>query len=202
MGRVLDALVLLLYPVIVWGGLMHLGVRWTALILLVLTGRRFIIALLRSKETSRLTIIQAVAVVSIIGGAAVWGSELALRFAPFAVSLTFIALFTISLKSTPIIERFARLERPDLPPDHVAYCTALTKVWIGVLSANSILILYACLFADTTLWTVLVGPVSYGFLGTVFAVEYVFRKWKFRDFNNRNIVDRLLRVVLREKSAP
>jgi uncharacterized membrane protein len=199
MGRVIDAVVLLLYPVIVLGGLAYLGVRWTALILLVLTGRRFVASIFSDRSTSRIMIIQASLVVAIIGGAAALGSELVLRFAPFAVSLTFIALFAISLGGTPIIERFARLSRPDLPPDHVTYCRRLTRIWIVVLSLNSCMILFACLFGDTTLWTVLVGPVSYGFLGVVFAVEYVYRKWRFQEFDDRNYLDQMLKVVLHRK---
>ncbi len=201
MGRVLDAVVLLLYPVIVLGGLAYLGVRWTALILLLLTGRRFVVSLLSDRSTSRIMIVQAALVVAIIGGAAALGSERALRFAPFAVSLTFIALFALSLRTTPIIERFARLKRPDLPPDHVTYCHKLTRVWIGGLSVNSCLILFACLYGDTTLWTVLVGPVSYGFLGAVFTIEYAYRKWRFQEFEDHNLLDRMLKLMLVRKSA-
>ena len=133
---------------------------------------------------------------AIIGIAAASGSAFALRVTPFAVSLTFIALFGLSLRTTPIIERFARLQRPDLPPDHVRYIRTLTKVWLGVLSANSLLLLGASLTEDEALWAILVGPVSYGMLGLVFVVEYPFRKWRFQDFDASNPIDRLLKPIL------
>ncbi|MDD5309845.1 MAG: hypothetical protein PHU25_21220 [Deltaproteobacteria bacterium] len=196
MGRIFDAIVLVLYPVIVLVGLPFLGVRYTALVLLALMARRLVAALLADRRTSRIILIQAALVTVIVGLAAASGSSLALRFAPFVVSLTFIALFAASLAGTPIIERFARLKRKDLPPDHVVYCRGLTVVWIGVLGANSVLILFASLFCGDAMWTVLVGPVSYGFLGMVFTVEYVYRKWRFQDFDTASLVDRALRPVV------
>lgn len=201
MGRLLDAAVLLLYPLIVFAGLTYLGVRWTAIILLALTARRFIALLFTDRSTSRVATVQAALVIAIIGGAAASGSALALRFTPFAVSLTFLAMFALSLQTTPIIERFARLQRADLPPDHVKYCLELTKVWIAVLSVNSALLLFASLYGDATLWTVLVGPVSYGLLGTVFTLEYLFRKWRFQEFDERSHIDKALRPLLLKRET-
>lgn len=204
MIKVLDAIILILYPLIVFGGIVYLGVRWTALLLLVFVGRRFIALLIKNRSTSRIVLVQATAMVAIAGTAALSGNALALRVAPFAVSLTFIAMFGGSLfgNNTPIIERFARLQRPELPPDHVAYCRNLTKVWVGILSLNSVILLIAALYGEEGLWAILVGPVSYGIIGITFAVEYVFRKWKFQDFSDKNVVDKLLRPVLKRKAVP
>ncbi len=201
MGKILDGAVFLLYPLIVYVGLTYLSVRWTALFLLLLTGRRFVALVLKSRSTSRIVLVQATAMVVIIGSAAVSGSAFALRVAPFLVSLTFIAMFAISLGSTPVIERFARLQRPDLPVDHVAYCRTLTKIWIGVLAVNSLVLLVASLCRDEALWAILVGPVSYGLLGFVFAVEYIFRKWLFQEFSKKSIIDQLLKLILTKKDA-
>ncbi len=196
MGKILDAAVLILYPLIVFFGLTYLGVRWTAFLLLVLVARRFAAMVLSNRDTSRLVIIQALAMTAIIGAAAAVGSVFALHIAPFAVSLTFIVLFASSLRSTPIIERFARLQKPELPPEEIAYCRALTKLWVAVLAANSFLLLFAALFADETLWAILAGPVSYGLLGAVFTVEYPYRKWRFQDFGD-NPIDKILRPLLK-----
>ncbi len=201
MGKLLDFAVLLLYPLIVFFGLSYLGVRWTALILLALMTRRFVALAVTNRKISRILLVQAAAMGTIIGTAAAIGSVFALHVAPFAVSLTFIALFVTSLKGTPIIERFARLQKPDLPPAEVKYCLNLTKIWIGFLSANSCLLLFAALYADAKLWAILVGPVSYGLFGAMFSVEYVIRKWRFQDFNQDNLIDKLLKSVLEKKAA-
>lgn len=198
-GKILDIALVLLYPLVVVLGIPRLGIRWTALLLLLLMARRIVTLILLDKQTSRLVLLQALSMASIIAAAALSGSALALRLAPFAVSLTFIALFASSLRRTkiPIIERFARLLRPDLPPDHVVYCRKLTKVWVAVLATNSLLVLGAVLAPTDALWAILVGPVSYGLLGLVFAVEYPYRKWRFQDFDPAHPVDRLLRPLLR-----
>jgi len=199
MGTVFDGIMLALYPVIVFFGLTYLNVRWTALLLIVLLGRRFIAAIFASKETSVPVIIQIAATGGLIGGAGISNSEIFLRFTPFLISLVFFAQFAFSLRSTPIIERFARLQRPDLPPDHVKYCGALTKVWLLVFAGNSALVLAAAFVESKGLWAILVGPVSYAYLGTFLASEYVFRKRRFGDYNPKNPIDRMIRAIFKNR---
>jgi uncharacterized membrane protein len=201
MGKIVDAVVLVLYPLIVYFGINHLGVRWTALVLLLVVGRRFALLVITNRSTSRIVLFQAASMAAIIGIAAASRSEFALRAVPFIISLTFIGLFASSLKHTPLIERFARLQKPKLPPDHVRYCRNLTKIWVGVLAINSLILFAAMLQDDKALWAILVGPVSFGFLGLVFAVEYPFRKWRFQEFNPDNPLDRILRALLKREHA-
>jgi uncharacterized membrane protein len=198
-GKFLDVAVIVLYPLIVLVGIPYLGIRWTALLLLLLVARRVVTMVLLDKQASKLVLVQALAMAGIIGAAGLSGSPLALRLAPFAVSLTFIALFAGSLRQghLPIIERFARLTKPDLPREHVRYCRGLTVIWVVVLGGNSCLVLGAAFMPTDALWAILVGPVSYGLLGMVFTVEYLYRKWRFQDFEPGNPIDRLLRPLLR-----
>jgi uncharacterized membrane protein len=198
MGRIFDAIVVLLYPLIVLVGLTYLSVRWTALLLLMLLGRRVVALVLTTRATSVPVIIQVVSTAAILGLAAATGSEMYLRFTPFLISLVFIAQFVISLRegSTPIIERFARLKRPDLPPDHVAYCRTLTKVWLIVFVGNSTLVLSAAFVEAKLTWALLVGPVSYFYLGSFITAEFLFRKWRFQEFDADSLLDRVLRPLL------
>jgi uncharacterized membrane protein len=200
-GKTLDAITLILYPLIVVAGLTYIGVRWTALILLVLFGRRIITHVIANREGTRVILYQAIAMAVVISVAAVSRSPFALRVAPFIISLTFIAVFSTSLRSTPIIERFARLKAVVLSDAEVTYCRKLTKVWIGVLFANSVLVFTAAFIEDKALWTILVGPASYALLGSVFIVEYPYRKWRFRDFSDKSAVDKLLRHIFHEKAT-
>lgn len=202
MGKILDLAIWILYPLIVFFGLTYYGVRLTAIVLLIFAGRRFIALLLAHRSTSRLVLLQATLMAAIIGGAAASGSAFVLRITPFAVSLTFIALFAFSLRGTPLIERFARLQEPDLSTEKIAYCRNLTRFWVGVLAVNSALLLVASLSQSEALWAILVGPVSYGMLGLVFAVEYPIRKWRFQDFDEKSLIDRFLKPVLGSKNSP
>ncbi|MFO8071294.1 MAG: hypothetical protein R6V85_05395 [Polyangia bacterium] len=196
MGRIFDAVVIALYPLIVLLGLTYLNVRWTALLLLVLLGRRFLAAVLSDRAASLIVLVQALAMAGLIGGAAISNSGLLLRFTPFLISLIFLAQFGVSLRGTPIIERFARLQRPEMPPEQSAYCRALTKVWLLVLAGNSALVLAAAFVPSKTLWAVLVGPVSYAYLGIFIAAEYLFRKRRFQEFDRERVLDRLLEPLL------
>ena len=71
------------------------------------------------------------------------------------ISLIFFFQFAASLRpgSAPIIERFARLARPDLPPENAAYCRRLTKTWLIVFVGNSALVLGAA-------WRLLPAPAG------------------------------------------
>jgi uncharacterized membrane protein len=199
MGRTFDAIVLALYPLIVLLGLTYLDVRWTALLLAVLLGRRFIAHVFGSKETSVPVLIQIVGTGALLVGAAWSGSEMFLRFTPFGISLIFFFQFAASLRpgSAPIIERFARLARPDLPPENAAYCRRLTKIWLIVFVGNSALVLAAAFAPDKATWALLVGPASYLYLGGFLSAEYIYRRFRFREWNAKNPLDRLLRSMSR-----
>jgi uncharacterized membrane protein len=203
MGRIFDAVVIALYPLIVLVGLTYLSVRWTALLLLMLLGRRVVALVLTTRATSVPVIVQVVATAAILGLAAATGSEIYLRFTPFLISLVFIAQFVVTLRkgSTPIIERFARLKRPDLPPDHVAYCRKLTQVWLIVFLGNSTLVLSAAFVEPKLWWALMVGPISYFYLGSFITAELLFRKWRFQEFDADSFVDRLLRPILQRRGT-
>lgn len=195
-GRIFDAAVLAAYPLIVLVGLTWLDVRWTALLLLLLLGRKAVAAVLGNRGASAVVLVQVLGMGGLLAGAAISGSELALRFTPFLISLLFFGQFAVSLRGMPIIERFARLKRPDLPSDHQRYCRSLTKIWLLVFLGNSALVLSAAFVESKTLWAVLVGPTSYSYLGGFIASEYVYRKHRFQEFDPSNPIDRLLRPLL------
>ena len=199
MGKIIDAVVLVLYPVIAAVGMTYFGIRTTAVVLLLLLGRRIFMTVLKNREGTRVVLYHIIIMTLIIGVAGVVRSPLALRIAPFMVSLSVITMFAGSLRTTPIIERFARLQKPDLPDEEITYCRTLTKIWILVMAANSALIFGAAFIDDNVTWSIIVGPVSYSLLGVVFAVEYPYRKWRFQDFSPRNPIDRLLRPILKNK---
>jgi uncharacterized membrane protein len=201
MGKIIDAIVIFLYPLIVVIGMNTIGIRLTALIILLFLGRRIIGLVIANKEGTRIVLYQVIAMAVIVGLAGASKSAFALRAAPFMISLTFITTFGMSLKTTPIIERFARLQDPTLSEAEARYCRKLTIAWMFVLFANSVLVLCAAFVENALLWSILVGPASYALLGSPFVVEYPYRKWRFRKFNDKNPIDRLLRRVIEGRAA-
>jgi len=195
-GQVFDVVVLAAYPLIVLVGLTWLDVRWTALLLLILLGRRAVAVVLADRGASIVLLVQVLVMGGLLAGAAISGSELFLRFTPFLLSVLFFGQFAFSLRGTPIIERFARLKRTDLPPDHVRYCRGLTRIWLLVFLGNSAIVLTAAFVESKPLWALLVGPVSYLYLGVFIAGEYVLRKRRFQEFDPASPIDRLLRPLV------
>ena len=96
---------------------------------------------------------------------------------PLLVSGAMLAIFTASLIHPPtVIERLARLQHPDLPPEGVRYTRRITQIWCGFFIANgSIIAALALLHADRA-WTWYTGFISYLLMGALFAGEWIYRR--------------------------
>jgi uncharacterized membrane protein len=119
---------------------------------------------------------------------------------PSATQAAFGATFLRSLRSTPLVEHFARMVKPDLSADELAHCRSWTLVWGVYLIALAALGLVFARFASLGLWTLYTGVVSYGLIGVLFSIEYVIRKIRFRDYG-KNPVDWLLGLVFPRASC-
>lgn len=111
---------------------------------------------------------------------------------PSATQAAFGATFLRSLRSTPLVEHFARMVKPELTPAELAHCRSWTAVWGVYLIAVAAVGLVFARFASLELWTLYTGIGCYGLIGLLFAVEYTIRKIRFRDYGN-NPVDWVLR---------
>lgn len=106
---------------------------------------------------------------------------LAVQAYPPLVSLTLAAAFAWSLRHPPsAIERLARLTRPDLPPEGVAYTRTVTKVWIAFFLVNATIATVCALWFSVAVWALWTGFISYLAIGALFAGEVLFRSWKMQ----------------------
>ena len=104
-------------------------------------------------------------------------AELGMRAYPVAVSLILLAVFAGSLfQGMPIIERLARLQEPDLPPEGVRYTRKVTWAWCGFFIVNGGIAAWTALYADLAAWTLYNGCISYLLMGLMFAVEWLCRR--------------------------
>lgn len=96
---------------------------------------------------------------------------------PVAVSLLMLAVFGASLfaKQT-LIERLARLQHPDLPPEGVRHTRRVTQVWCGFFVFNAAAAAVLAWRGQHDWWAVYTGLVSYGLMGLLFAGEWLYRK--------------------------
>ncbi|HEV7556831.1 MAG TPA: hypothetical protein VGO00_15300 [Kofleriaceae bacterium] len=113
---------------------------------------------------------------------------------PAATQATFGLTFLRSLSGTPLIEHFARMVKPELTAGEQAHCRAWTRVWGYYLIALAALGLVLAMVASLAVWTIYVGVISYVLVGVLFAIEYVVRKLRFRDYG-RNPLDWILRKL-------
>jgi uncharacterized membrane protein len=177
-GALLRAPLWLVYPLTIYFGLQVLEPRYVAMVLaagLLLRWRRDagrFLAGLTAVHFGTLAALAALAALTMLTN-----SELLLRLYPAAMNLGFLLLFGLSLRSPPsMIERFARLREPALPPEGVRYAHRVTLVWCGFFVANGAAALWTALYASRATWELYNGLIAYLLMGALFAVEWLVRR--------------------------
>ena len=75
-----------------------------------------------------------------------------------------------------VIERLARLQHPDLPPEGVCHTRRVTQIWCAffIFNGATAAILAGLQYYDW--WAAYTGIVSYVLMGILFAGEWIYRK--------------------------
>lgn len=96
---------------------------------------------------------------------------------PVWVSLLMLALFGGSLfAKQSLIERLARLQHPDLPPEGVRYTRRITQIWCVFFILNAATAAILALLHEYEWWALYTGLVSYGLMGLLLGGEWLYRK--------------------------
>lgn len=163
----------LLYPFAVYFGIQYFQPWLIAALLVVMLALRLLLNQ-GSKQWGRPLII--IGIVYCIF--AVWRNELdALRLYPVLVNAGTLLVFAWSLYSPPsIIERLARLQHPNLPPEGVVYTRRVTQVWCVFFIVNGGIALFTALWSSFAAWSLYNGLIAYLLMGLLFAGEYIVRK--------------------------
>ncbi|MBC8070247.1 MAG: hypothetical protein IAG13_18085 [Deltaproteobacteria bacterium] len=170
------------YPFVVYIGLTRFRVRQLAVVLVAMLVAS---ALLRARGLDRTRLrgvivpLAPTVVLAMVAGAL--DRQWALLLVPVIVNLGLLATFAASLRAgkVPMVERFARLQEPELPEANALYCRTVTKVWIGFFAVNAVLSGALALWAPLSWWTLWCGALAYGCIGLVFAIELGVRRWRF-----------------------
>jgi len=100
-----------------------------------------------------------------------------LLYYPVMVNLVFLIIFSYSLKMPPtIIERFARMQHPNLSQLAIIYTRKVTICWCLFFLLNGAVALITCLLANLYWWALYNGAISYILIATLMGVEWVIRK--------------------------
>lgn len=165
-------LVSALYPFVVFWGLQHWDARFLVLLLCVPLVLRLVFRRAGDGALPLAATMTALAAV-------VWltGRGDAVLYQPVAINLVLLTTFAATLKRPPsMIERFARLQEPDLPPEGVVYCRKVTVVWCAFFALNGALALFTAVYGNLELWTLYNGLISYGLIGLLFGLEWLVRR--------------------------
>lgn len=178
-GRLALSLLIVLYPFLVYFGLMNFTPRAVALVLVAIALGRLLAERLYSpaiKQVSGSSIaLLAASAVGVIY-TLLSGSEMGLLFYPVLINVTLLILFSYSLLRPPsIIERLARLQEPELPDSGVLYTRKVTYVWCVFFLVNgSIAAVTITIGRDW--WALYNGVIAYLLMGALFLAEWVIRQ--------------------------
>ena len=175
----LQGVLWLIYPLAIFYGLSFMEPRYVALLLAVtLLLRRYKDAARLLSGASRADLIVVAALLA-LAAMTVWSnSELLLRFYPAAMNAGMLVLFGLSLRRPPsMVERFARLREPDLPPAGVRYTRQVTCLWCLFFVFNGAVAAASAIYASRELWALYNGFIAYLLMGALFAGEWLCRRY-------------------------
>lgn len=202
--RVASTVLVVAYPLAIYVGLTQWTVRAVALTTLVVVGA---LLLLRIGEARGRQLKDAVGpmlpVLVLAAASGVIDDRRFLLVAPVLVSLALLWAFARSLRpgQTSMVERFARVHDPELPPGGVEYCRTVTKVWVCFFVVNAAIAGVLALWGPLSWWASYTGLGAYVLIGVVFTVEVVVRKARFRRYG-RGPVDRVLATIFPPPTPP
>lgn len=195
MNKILNvfiAILIFLYPFLIFFGLNYLSPRFIALIIGFLFVLRFL--LLKNTHSSKafprwflIGLILIGLVISILGLS--FNSHLFLMLYPVLINLLFLIVFLYSLIYPPtIIERFATLtHKKAFPKEALNYMKKITITWIIFFSLNGLIALYTVFFTSVKIWSLYNGFISYILIGLLFLIELLIRKKVQRKLAQRDL---------------
>jgi uncharacterized membrane protein len=165
-------LLTMLYPFAVYFGIHYLEPWKIASILFVLLSIRFIASYTVNHWSCPLLLVGMV-----YCGFAIWNNELlTLRFYPAIANAAMLLLFSGSLLSPrSLIERLARIQHPNLPPEGIVYTRRVTQIWCVFFIVNGSIALATALWSSFELWSLYNGLIAYILMGILLAGEYIVR---------------------------
>lgn len=118
------------------------------------------------------------------------GGMYALYLQPIVLPAALLTLFARSLRagSAPMIARFARAIRGDLPEELERYTRSVTVLWCAAFALLTASAVGLAIFASRELWSVMTNFIHYLFLGAVFLIEYVYRVIRFRHLEHPGFI--------------
>ncbi|MHA6832522.1 COG4648 family protein [Ralstonia pseudosolanacearum] len=114
---------------------------------------------------------------------AITDSETLLRLYPVMVNAALLLTFGATLRHGPsMVEKFARLRTPELPPRAVLYTRRVTQVWCGFFAVNALIAALVALYGSRQAWALYNGAIAYALVGLLIVGEIAYRKLVVRPY--------------------
>ena len=177
--KIILSLLVAIYPIAVYFGLQKFEAKFIALALCTLIMLRALFApTIAGIKSKHLIIASSLIGITIAGMSFVQNTDLGIRLYPVVMSVMFLSVFSLSLLYPPsVIERFARVQDPELSDEGTAYCRKVTMVWCIFFLINIIIAGYTALYSSLETWSLYNGFISYLLMGSLFLGEYLYRKF-------------------------
>ena len=174
---IISAIVFLLYPYLVYRGVQE-GVVWFAPA--AIASIYFYQAV---KARTRRVRLQKSGIVLILFLGAIFYQGLMAKLIPIIIQLSLMLFFGKTLlrdKGPSLVERFAQLEFPNVPPVLSRYCRHLTILWTGFFAFNVVACILLALFFPVEWWAIFTGVLIFVFTAVLMIAEYIWRFFLFR----------------------
>lgn len=181
-GTVLNATLVIAYPIAVFWGLTHMPARWVSLIILAVMVPG---VALRFRKADRATFWSMVrlpiAILLLVVGGIVTDDRRFVLALPVLINTVLLLEFVVTLRGgeVPMVERFARMQEPELDATKQRHCRHWTIAWCVFFLGNAVTATVLAIAAPLWWWTVYTGAISYALMGLMFAVEWTQRRWRF-----------------------
>lgn len=190
---IVTSVLVMLYPVAIWFALTHLSARSVSLLVL---GVLVPTTAIRFRRAAREDLVAVLRVPLVILACLLLGAVLDdPRFVlviPVLINMALLITFGSSLRGTPMVERFARVQKKEaLTEGEIRHCRQVTVAWCVFFVANASVAGLLALYGSEFWWAAYNGGIAYGLMGLMFAGEYVLRQARFRDYGT-GLHDRLL----------
>jgi uncharacterized membrane protein len=196
---VLTTVLVVLYPLAIWIALTRFSARMVGLLILVMLVPIVVVRFRRAKREDLWAVLRIpLAILAVVLLGIVFDAPIFVLAMPVLINLVLLITFWSSLRAEhTIIERFARMKHgrdgdgAELSEAQVAHCRQVTKAWCGFFVLNAAAAAALAYFAPLSWWAAYTGGIAYGLMAAMFALEYIVRQARFRNYG-RGLHDRLL----------
>jgi len=174
---IITSVIFLLYPYLVYRGVKE-GVVWFAPAMIA--SLYFYQAV---KARTRRIRIQKISIVITLFLGAIFYQDLMAKLIPIFIQLSLMLFFGKTLlksREPSLVERFAQLEFPDMPPVLSRYCRHLTILWTAFFAFNVVVCIFLALFAPVEWWAIYTGVLIFLLTAVLMLAEYIWRFFLFR----------------------